>query len=399
MSNLSTLDPRASTAKTPKAARRASEARPSELNADVAILGAGPAGTAAAVHLGQLGVKDVVLVDKHDFPRDKTCGSGISPKGIKTLRDLGVWEDIEPHAYPIKGIRIVTPAGRESVQSAGDKAEAIVCCRRVFDHALLQKAVARGTTFLPHFVASEAIEENGRTAGFVARDGRTVRAKYTLIAGGAHCRVGVPKRDTRRLIHAIMGWWEGVPFTPNVVEMAFDKMVAPYYGWLFPESDRVVNIGITYPDDPHRKENARELFQRFLDAQYGNRLRSARQIGDWKGHPIAYSLKIGDLTGPGKLILGESGLMTHPATAEGIYQGMRSGMLAAEAVAEILSERSTEKKAFAAYERRCKLTFQMSFWAGEAFRRLITTSLLDRAIAFSETPVVKHTAAKILAAI
>ncbi len=65
---------------------------------DVAIIGAGPAGTAAAAHLGRLGIRDVVLVDRADFPRDKTCGSGISPKGIGVLKELGVWEDVEPHA-------------------------------------------------------------------------------------------------------------------------------------------------------------------------------------------------------------------------------------------------------------------------------------------------------------
>src|SRR5690606_16616408 len=64
---------------------------------DVVILGAGPAGTAAAVHLGALGVRSVALVDRHDFPRDKTCGSGVSPKGIKVLKELGVWSDVEPH--------------------------------------------------------------------------------------------------------------------------------------------------------------------------------------------------------------------------------------------------------------------------------------------------------------
>ncbi|HEU4407522.1 MAG TPA: FAD-dependent monooxygenase [Polyangiaceae bacterium] len=55
-------------------------------DAEVAILGAGPAGTAAALRLGQLGVRGVVVVDKADFPRDKTCGSGISPRGVEVLR-------------------------------------------------------------------------------------------------------------------------------------------------------------------------------------------------------------------------------------------------------------------------------------------------------------------------
>src|SRR5262245_16001004 len=116
--------------------------------ADVAIIGAGPAGTAAAAHLGPRGVSDVVLVDRQEFPSDQASGRGASPEGIQVLRELGVWADIEPEAYPIRGIRIVTPGDRESWQSAGDVVEAAVCQRRVLDHLLLKRAQAGGVTFV-----------------------------------------------------------------------------------------------------------------------------------------------------------------------------------------------------------------------------------------------------------
>src|SRR5436309_11192161 len=102
----------------------------SESAADVAIIGAGPAGTAAAIHLGQLGVRNVVLADRDDFPRDKTCGSGISPKGIEVLKALGVWEQVAADAYWIRGLRLVTPGGREVYVSGGERASAIICRRR-----------------------------------------------------------------------------------------------------------------------------------------------------------------------------------------------------------------------------------------------------------------------------
>lgn len=366
--------------------------------ANVAIIGAGPAGTAAAAHLGQLGVQDVVLVDKHDFPRDKTCGSAISPRGIQTLKALGLWSTIEPKSYRISGLRLVAPGGKEICESAGEAAHAIVCNRRIFDHEILKRATSLGTTFIPCFVAERTIEEGGRTKAVVARDGRTIRAKYVLVAGGAHCRAGVTPRTSRRLIHAIMGWWEGVRFTPHVIEMIFDRTLAPYYGWLFPENDERVNIGITYPDQP-TLPNARELFAHFLDKHYRGRLRDARRIGDFKGHPVAYSLQVGDLTAPGKLLIGEAALLTHPATAEGIYQGMRSGMLAAEAVADVLMHRTSEAKALKRYERRCKTTFQLAAWAGELFRRSMQTPLLDWVMAAGEKPLMKRTAAKVLAAL
>jgi 2-polyprenyl-6-methoxyphenol hydroxylase-like FAD-dependent oxidoreductase len=72
------------------------------VNSQVVVIGAGPAGTAAAIHLGQLGVRDVVLVDRHDFPREKTCGSGVSPKGIDVLKALGVWENVTPQRPMVK---------------------------------------------------------------------------------------------------------------------------------------------------------------------------------------------------------------------------------------------------------------------------------------------------------
>lgn len=366
--------------------------------ANVAIIGAGPAGAAAAAHLGQLGVPDVVLVDKHDFPRDKTCGSAISPRGIETLKELGVWSTIEPQSYRISGLRLVAPGGGETAQSAGEALQAVVCNRRIFDHEIVKSATARGVTFLPNFVADRMIEESGRTKGFIARDGRVVRAKYTLVAGGTHCRLGVTPRTSRRLIHAIMGWWKNVPFTPHMIEMIFDRMIAPYYGWLFPESEEVVNIGITYPDLPHRP-NARELFSQFLDKHYRRRLQDAQQIGGFRGHPIAYSLKIGALTAPGKLLIGEAALLTHPATAEGIYQGMRSGILAAEAVQVALTRRAPESKALRTYERRCQKTFQLSALAGELFRRSTQTPLLDWMVAAGKKPLLRRTAARVLAAL
>jgi geranylgeranyl reductase family protein len=364
------------------------------MDANVVIVGAGPAGTAAAAHLGQLGMKDVVLVDKLDFPRDKTCGSGVSPKGIALLRELGVWAEVEKSAYRITGIRIVTPSGHESYQSAGEAIEAVVCQRRILDHLILKRAERLGVEFLPHFVADRLLEENGRVTGIQAKDGRAVKARVTVIAGGTHCRL-VPQRP-RKLIQAIMGWWEGVPFREGHLEMVFDPDIAPYYGWLFPESDERVNIGITY-EDPRNERNAREVFQHFLDKHYAARLRSATQIGAWKGHPIAYSYRIGGLTSKGCMVIGEAALLTHPATAEGIYQGMKSGVVAAEALQALFSG-VEEATAFKGYERRIKSAFQLSFLGGAVFRAIVKSPVLDWLVKAGEQPMVQSAAAKVMAA-
>ena len=348
------------------------------MNAEVVIVGAGPAGTAAAIHLGQLGISNVVLVDRLDFPRDKTCGSGVSPNGIATLQQLGVWPEVEGHAYPIHGLRVVTAGGREIYVSGGDSNSAVICQRRVLDQILLERAKAMGVEFVPNFVARELLGDGGRVAGVVARDGRDIRARYTIVADGAHSKF-VVERGPKRLIHAIMGWWDDVPFRANHVEMVFDQDVLPYYGWLFPEGERRVNVGICYGDDGHAK-NARALFSAFLAKHYASRLEGARQVGDWKGHPISWSYKIDQLWSPGRLVIGEAGRMTHPATAEGIYQGMRSGMLAAEAIAAIVRG-AAEDDAFEQFQRNCRRTFQRSFLAGALIKRAVASPVPDWLVA------------------
>src|SRR5262245_4173072 len=276
------------------------EAKAGAIRADVLIIGAGPAGSAAAIHLAQLGVRSVLLVDKQHFPRDKTCGSGVSPKGIEILKALRVWDAIAGEAYRINGLRLVTPGDSEAYISGGDDAVAIICQRRTLDDCLLRRALSLGVQFIPGFHARTLLYEGTRVAGVEARDGQAVRARYTIVADGAHSRFTL-NSEGKRTIQGIMGWWENIAFTPNHVEMIFDRMVSPHYGWLFPETPSRVNIGICYEDPIHTK-NANALFDRFLEKHYKTRLDRAIQLRQWKGHPISYSYRVGKLQSPGRLV-------------------------------------------------------------------------------------------------
>jgi len=344
------------------------------VRADVAIIGAGPAGLATAVHLGQLGIDRVVIVDRLDFPRDKTCGSAVSPKGCEVLNTLGVSEAVARASYAVSGLRLVTPRGRDVLVSSPQDV-ALVCSRRTLDYLLLRRALDMGAKFFGNFEASFLLQRGDHVVGFRSSDGREVRADYTVVADGAHSRFAC-ERGPRQLIQAIMGWWEGVPFRPHHVEMIFDDLVAPLYGWLFPEGPERVNIGICY-EDPHLTRNARELFQDFLTKHYRERLGAARQVGSWKGHPISYATTIGRLTSPGRIVVGEAGRMTHPATAEGIYQGMHSGIIAAQALHQILKQRARPAQALHAYEHACRRAFAISFRGAKLWRRLVSSGGLD----------------------
>ena len=364
------------------------------IHADVAIIGAGPAGLATAIQLGQLGVGRVVLVDRQDFPRPKTCGSAVSPKGIAILQSLGVSEAIGRDAYWIRGFRLVTPRQHE-VTLSGHTDAALICWRQTLDHLLLQRALALGCMFVANFDARYLLQRGDRIVGFQAADGREVRAKHTVVADGAHSRFG-PERGPQHMIQAIMGWWEDVPFEANHLEMVFDDLVSPYYGWLFPEGPTRVNIGICYEDAGHTK-NARELFEAFLAKQYGARIARGRQIGAWKGHPISYSLTVGKLTSPGRIVVGEAGRMTHPATAEGIYQGMRSGMLAAQALRDILLGGVAAEQALRAYEAACRQAFALSFRSAALWRRLVSSGGLDLLARTMNRPPLEGVLARLMA--
>ena len=157
-----------------------------------------------------------------------------------------------------------------------------------------------------------------------------------------------------------------------------------------------MNIGICY-EDRRMERNARHLFQSFLDKHYRERLSAAQPIGAWKGHPISYDLRPARLTSPGRIVVGEAGRMTHPATAEGIYQGMRSGMLAAQALHDILRRGVVPARALRNYERACRKAFEISFRGAGLWRRLVSNGGLDVAVGALNRPVARRLLARCMA--
>ena len=260
---------------------------------------------------------------------------------------------------------------------------------------MLQKAEEAGARFFGEFDVNHLLQRGDQVVGFKASDSREVRAEYTVVADGAHSRFA-RNRGPRRLIQAIMGWWEGVPCEAHHIEMIFDDLVAPYYGWLFPEGENRVNIGICY-EDQRLEANARQLFQTFLEKYYRDRLSSSRAIGSWKGHPISYGLTVEQLTSPGRIVVGEAGRMTHPATAEGIYQGMQSGVLAARSLKDILDGGKQPEIALREYERACRAAFRLPFRGADIWRRFVNIGGLDLTVGVLNRPISRSFLARCMA--
>ena len=363
---------------------------------DVLVVGAGPAGTSAAVALAQRGVRNVLLLDRATFPRDKTCGSGLSPNAITLAEELGIGDELRRQSVPIQSVKVVTPGGRSMVLTSN--ASAVVLLRRTFDNLLLERARALGVTFEAGVRINDLLREGERIVGVRTADGREIRARFVLCADGAHSIFSTDPRP-KRSISTLMGWWDGAEFEEGQIEMIFDRNVAPLYGWLFPEGGARVNIGICMEgarEGTRADRNVRDVFARFLADHYEARLRHATQVGKLKGHPIVYTTWVSHTTAPGSLYVGEAARVTHNATGEGISQAMQCGIFAAQAVSDVLGGRVTEASAWRSYEWSHRRRFTAGFLAGHALRAVIRSPLLDGIAALYNEPAVRRGVVRVL---
>jgi geranylgeranyl reductase family protein len=338
------------------------------ISSNVVIVGAGPAGLATAIRLGQLGVRRVVIVDRQNFPRDKTCASGISPAGIEVLKELGAYNAVAARSHLIDSVKLAL-AHERKIRFASQVPQMLVCTRRVLDHLLLDRALEVGSTFVPNFPVNYLLQRGDRVCGVRSVEGSEIHARQTVVADGVHSKFP-PERAGRRLIQTIMGWWETVPGRHGELEFVYDRSLRPFYGWRFPESPTVVNIGIGY-DNGGSHLNARELFSGFLERHYKDFIATARQIGTWKGQPLSPSFKTTSLTSPGRIVVGEAARIVHPASGEGIYQALHSGKLAAEALHEIFAFGASPSAAFKKYESTCRKVFDRRLRVGRFIQAFI----------------------------
>ena len=318
---------------------------------DVLVVGAGPAGSAAAITLARAGL-DVVLVDSHAFPRDKVCGDGLIPDSHHALRKLGLLDEVMAEAQASGFVGCIGPRGGR-VDVPGTLA---VLPRKQLDMIVCRAAVAAGARMFAPVRFTAPIEADEKVIGATLQHGeitREVRARWVLLATGAVPQAllaaGMSSRHTPSGV-ALRGYVKNDAMVGRItaLEIVWHRAIAPGYGWIFPCRDGVFNIGVGIADSHSERKggklreeglkkkevNLRQVMTDFQAVYETARelMQGGTPLGPMKGAPLRCTLDGARYTRPGLLVTGEAAGSTYSFTGEGIGKAFETGIHAAEAV-------------------------------------------------------------------
>jgi len=347
------------------------------------VIGAGPAGCAAALGLASSAGSECLLLERKTLPRTKACGSGLSPWTLTFLDRLGVGERVRRRAFRIDGAIIAGSNGR-GVELRGDH-ETAVLLRSEFDQLLAHEAQSRGADVREGCTVRRIESHRGQVA--VETSDGTFEADAVIDCSGAtggfdRERRHAPFGAGQSTLHTIMGWYEGLQGTSDVVELFFDRELKPHYGWVFPETAGRVNVGLCFAPDK-TKPNARQRFEAFLERRLERRLRGAQQLGSWIGHPVQVSSVPKQLSAPGVLRAGEAGWLADFATAEGIYHALVSGHQAGTHLGKLADQGWREDLDARNYQARVVKSLAPRMLGGRLLMSALNSPVLDIALSFS----------------
>ncbi|RME29544.1 MAG: FAD-binding protein, partial [Deltaproteobacteria bacterium] len=242
------------------------------MRVSVAVIGAGPAGAAAAIECLRLGCGPVLVLEKTETDRRKSCGGGISPAAMGQLERLGLWDKISAKAQMVDSLLVKGPAG--GWFQLGGPVEAAVMDRLEFDR-LLRRALVRHGAELKRGIAVESLEQASGGWRLGCSDGGTLHARFVVLACGASSplRGKYTRRRGSRLIGA-SALFDGVEFMARRVEMYFHPELNPHYAWLFPLPDGRANLGMCFMPNRGKKVLPNDI-HRMLTFCLGDRLAGA----------------------------------------------------------------------------------------------------------------------------
>jgi len=345
------------------------------LRCDVAIVGAGPAGSTAARFLAAAGV-DTLLLERDRLPRDKPCGGGLRPGVVRRIDHIKRLAGRFVEAISNEAV-ISTPGGPFVTHRVPEGALPIMfqMRRSVFDQVLVEDAVAQGARLEEGArVTRAAGGERGWKLGL--EDGREVRAKAVIGAGGANCPIskrmrvagGAPRCFPRDRLAVC--WTREYEVGERFVEDAYGDSRCIHmtlrhadvtgYAWAFPKREHV-NVGFGALIVDLRGEDGHKLAESYV-GQLVKRglLPQSPGGGRWQAAPIPMGGPAGPVVRPGALAIGDAAGFVSPLAGDGIYYAIESGRMAAEVMQRALGKGDMTPEFLHDYHRAWKRA-----WGGE----------------------------------
>jgi geranylgeranyl reductase family protein len=360
---------------------------------DVAVIGGGPAGAAAAARLAARGYR-TVLVDRASFPRDKVCGDFVGPMALAELADLGVTQTAAFAATSTMSrlalhVDAAPPAVLAIPEVDGIPAYGRVIPRLTLDAWIVDAARQAGATVLDGRKADaiepapDAITVRGRGQAGPWR----LRARLLLGADGSNSMVartlhgGPPPGNDRILaVRAYYDDIDGLDGAQAQGDIWFRSDTFPGYHWLFPTGGASANLGVgmaaaTYP---RSARNLREMLLRLIaeDGALRDRLRGARMRGKVLGHPLTTYHPTLPLVGNRIMLLGDAAGLINPLNGEGIQYALHSARWAADIAAERLAADRLAAADLRGYQQRVHQSLRTDM----ALSRLIVQLIRNRSL-------------------
>lgn len=315
----------------------------SDISTDLLVVGAGPAGSAAAAWAARAGIS-VVIIDKEKFPRDKPCGDGLTPRAVKELTSLGLseWLDTKPRNIGLRaagfGQELLLPWKSPSLPEWGSSVP-----RTELDDKILQVARQSGAVVHDGVAAQDVELVNGRITTVICdRDGEVVRyqPRNLIIADGVRSQLGRKlkrewHRDTAYGVAArayIKSDRHDDPWISSHLELrGAQNEILSGYGWIFPQGNGEVNIGVGTLATEKRPA---DINLRALLSQYTEQQREHWKLQGDLRLPWSAMLPMGGavsgVAGKNFMFIGDAAGCVNPLNGEGIDYGLETGRLAVE---------------------------------------------------------------------
>ena len=310
------------------------------IDVETVVVGAGPAGAAAAHRLAASG-RDVMLVDKATFPRDKFCGDGLTTLCLRQLEEMGFSADGVPSFTPIHGAQIHGPTGREYdiPLPSGPGLFAAVARRSEFDHALVDHAISAGARSL-FGEKVVAVEPRDDSIVLTTETGTTIRASQCIAADGMWSPMrkllGQTIDQYRGEWHAFRQYFKNVgPKAASRLWVWFEPDVLPGYVWSFPLADGRANVGFgILRGGTISTQDMKTLWPDLLERPHIREVIGAEATPEapHRAWPIPARIDQASLVAPRTIFVGDAAMACDTLTGEGIGQALLTGREAAAAI-------------------------------------------------------------------